>query len=67
MVVLQPLDEYNLGEEEIEDLSDEVFSLRHKKYEEREQARWSLWEQSKWHRRNSRQVINLKPQTIKFM
>ncbi|KAB1279130.1 KAT8 regulatory NSL complex subunit 1-like protein [Camelus dromedarius] len=55
MVVLQPLDEYNLGEE-IEDLSDEVFSLRHKKYEEREQARWSLWEQSKWHRRNSRQT-----------
>ncbi|ELK04898.1 hypothetical protein PAL_GLEAN10026183 [Pteropus alecto] len=56
MVVLQPLDEYNIGEEEIEDLSDEVFSLRHKKYEAREQARWSLWEQSKWHRRNSRQV-----------
>uniref|UniRef100_G3R6C6 KAT8 regulatory NSL complex subunit 1 like n=1 Tax=Gorilla gorilla gorilla TaxID=9595 RepID=G3R6C6_GORGO len=54
MVVHQPLDEYNLGKEEIEDLSDEVFSLRHKKYEEREQARWSLWEQSKWHRRNSR-------------
>ncbi|XP_012301418.1 KAT8 regulatory NSL complex subunit 1-like protein [Aotus nancymaae] len=53
MVVLQPLDEYNLGDE-MEDLSDEVFSLRHKKYEEREQARWSLWEQSKWHRRNSR-------------
>nr|XP_044602590.1 KAT8 regulatory NSL complex subunit 1-like protein isoform X5 [Equus asinus] len=54
MTVLQPLDEYNLGEEEIEDLSDEVFSLRHKKYEEREQARWSLWEQSKWQRRNNR-------------
>ncbi|XP_023586992.1 KAT8 regulatory NSL complex subunit 1-like protein isoform X2 [Trichechus manatus latirostris] len=54
MVVLQPLDDYNLAEEEIEDLSDEVFSLRHKTYEEREQARWSLWEQSKWHRRNSR-------------
>uniref|UniRef100_A0A8C2N5S2 PEHE domain-containing protein n=1 Tax=Capra hircus TaxID=9925 RepID=A0A8C2N5S2_CAPHI len=54
MVVLQPLDEYDLGEEEIENLSDEVFSLRHKKYEEKEQARWSLWEQSKWHRRNSR-------------
>ncbi|XP_059558991.1 KAT8 regulatory NSL complex subunit 1-like protein isoform X4 [Myotis daubentonii] len=53
MVVLQPLDEYNV-DEEIEDLSDEVFSLRHKKYEAREQARWSLWEQSKWHRRNSR-------------
>nr|XP_025858005.1 KAT8 regulatory NSL complex subunit 1-like protein isoform X3 [Vulpes vulpes] len=54
MAVLQPLDEYNVGEEEVEDLSDEVFSLRHKKYEEREQARWSLWEQSKWHRRNNR-------------
>ncbi|XP_058388899.1 KAT8 regulatory NSL complex subunit 1-like protein isoform X2 [Diceros bicornis minor] len=54
MVVLQPLDECNLGEEEIEDLSDEVFSLRHKIYEEREQTRWSLWEQSKWHRRNNR-------------
>ncbi|XP_076787850.1 KAT8 regulatory NSL complex subunit 1-like protein isoform X6 [Arvicanthis niloticus] len=54
MVVLQPLDEYNLNKEEIEDLSDEVFSLRHRKYEEREQARWSLWEQSKWHRRNNR-------------
>ncbi|XP_005397006.1 PREDICTED: KAT8 regulatory NSL complex subunit 1-like protein [Chinchilla lanigera] len=53
MAVLQPLDECNLGEE-VEDLSDEAFSLRHKKYEEREQARWSLWEQSKWHRRNSR-------------
>ncbi|KAM4836189.1 KAT8 regulatory NSL complex subunit 1-like protein isoform 2-T2 [Thomomys bottae] len=56
MVILQPLDKCNLGEE-TEDLSDEVFSLRHKKYEEREQARWSLWEQSKWHRRNSRQVL----------
>nr|XP_036846672.1 KAT8 regulatory NSL complex subunit 1-like protein [Manis javanica] len=66
MVVLQPLHECNVGEEEIfgiagkglwtciEDLSDEIFSLRHKKYEEREQAGWSLWEQSKWHRRNSR-------------
>uniref|UniRef100_A0A286XD13 KAT8 regulatory NSL complex subunit 1 like n=1 Tax=Cavia porcellus TaxID=10141 RepID=A0A286XD13_CAVPO len=53
MAVLQPLDECNLGEE-VEDLSDDVFSLRHKIYEEREQTRWSLWEQSKWHRRNSR-------------
>ncbi|XP_027729304.1 KAT8 regulatory NSL complex subunit 1-like protein isoform X2 [Vombatus ursinus] len=53
IVDLQPLEEFHLGEE-VEDLSDEVFSLRHKKHEEREQARWSLWEQSKWHRRNSR-------------
>ncbi|KFO18317.1 hypothetical protein H920_20254 [Fukomys damarensis] len=57
MAVLQPLDECNLGEE-VEDFSDEVFALRHKKYEEREQARWSLWEQSKWHRRNSRQAYS---------
>ncbi|NXC12407.1 KAL1L protein, partial [Corythaeola cristata] len=41
---------------QIEDLSDKVFSLRHTKYEERERARWSLWEQSRWPRRNSRQV-----------
>ncbi|XP_054441675.1 KAT8 regulatory NSL complex subunit 1-like protein isoform X2 [Pteronotus mesoamericanus] len=54
MAVLQPLDECDVCEEETEDLSDEVFALRHKKYEAREQARWSLWEQSKWHRRNSR-------------
>ncbi|XP_021564403.1 KAT8 regulatory NSL complex subunit 1-like protein isoform X2 [Carlito syrichta] len=53
MVVLQPLDEYNV-DDETEDLSDDVFSLRHKKYEEKEQAWWSQWEQSKWHRRNSR-------------
>uniref|UniRef100_A0A8B9FNW3 KAT8 regulatory NSL complex subunit 1 like n=1 Tax=Amazona collaria TaxID=241587 RepID=A0A8B9FNW3_9PSIT len=39
---------------QIEDLSDEVFALRHSKYEERERARWSLWEQSRWPRRNSR-------------
>ncbi|KAB0399067.1 hypothetical protein E2I00_002600, partial [Balaenoptera physalus] len=43
---------------QVEDLSDAVFSLRHKKYEEKEQARWSLWEQSKWQRRNSRQRSN---------
>ncbi|XP_051046352.1 KAT8 regulatory NSL complex subunit 1-like protein isoform X6 [Phodopus roborovskii] len=65
MVVLQPLDEHNLSKEETEDLSDEVFSLRHKKYEEREQARWSLWEQSKWHRRNNRQVFQV--QNIKVI
>ncbi|XP_075286053.1 KAT8 regulatory NSL complex subunit 1-like protein isoform X5 [Opisthocomus hoazin] len=39
---------------QVEDLSDEVFSLRHTKYEKRERARWSLWEQSRWPKRNSR-------------
>ncbi|XP_074728707.1 KAT8 regulatory NSL complex subunit 1-like protein isoform X5 [Strix uralensis] len=54
VVEFQPLERSHTDEEEIEDLSDEVFSLRHTKYEERERARWSLWEQSRWPRRNSR-------------
>ncbi|XP_068877900.1 KAT8 regulatory NSL complex subunit 1-like protein isoform X2 [Aphelocoma coerulescens] len=53
VVKLQPL-EKSQTDEEIEDLSDKAFSLRHTKYEERERARWSLWEQSRWPRRNSR-------------
>ncbi|NXM68050.1 KAL1L protein, partial [Serilophus lunatus] len=56
VVELQPLEKSHTDEEEVEDLSDEAFSLRHMKYEERERARWSLWEQSRWPRRNSRQV-----------
>ncbi|XP_075368621.1 KAT8 regulatory NSL complex subunit 1-like protein isoform X6 [Mycteria americana] len=56
VVEFQPLERSHTDEEEIEDLSDEVFSLRHTKYEKRERARWSLWEQSRWPRRNSRQV-----------
>ncbi|KAM6348323.1 KAT8 regulatory NSL complex subunit 1-like protein isoform 4-T5 [Alca torda] len=54
VVEFQPLERSHTDEEEIEDLSDEVFSLRHTKYERRERARWSLWEQSRWPRRNSR-------------
>nr|XP_013034128.2 KAT8 regulatory NSL complex subunit 1-like protein isoform X5 [Anser cygnoides] len=54
VVEFQPLERSHTDDEEIEDLSDEVFSLRHAKYEERERARWSLWEQSRWPRRNSR-------------
>ncbi|XP_030342655.1 KAT8 regulatory NSL complex subunit 1-like protein isoform X9 [Strigops habroptila] len=54
VVEFQPLESSPTDEEEIEDLSDEVFALRHSKYEERERARWSLWEQSRWPRRNSR-------------
>uniref|UniRef100_A0A8C9FYE4 KAT8 regulatory NSL complex subunit 1 like n=1 Tax=Pavo cristatus TaxID=9049 RepID=A0A8C9FYE4_PAVCR len=56
VVELEPLERSHADEEEAEDLSDEVFSSRHTKYEERERARWSLWEQSRWPRRNSRQV-----------
>ncbi|XP_030087583.2 KAT8 regulatory NSL complex subunit 1-like protein isoform X4 [Serinus canaria] len=54
VVELQPLEKSQTDEEEVEDLSDRAFSLRHAKYEERERARWSLWEQSCWPRRNSR-------------
>ncbi|XP_074856844.1 KAT8 regulatory NSL complex subunit 1-like protein isoform X2 [Carettochelys insculpta] len=54
VVELHPLGRSHVGEEEIEDLSDEHFSSRHAKYEEREKARWLLWEQSRWPRRNSR-------------
>ncbi|KFQ33344.1 KAT8 regulatory NSL complex subunit 1-like, partial [Merops nubicus] len=53
VVEFQPLEKSQPDEEETEDLSDEAFSLRHTKYEERERARWSLWEQSCWPRRNS--------------
>uniref|UniRef100_A0A8C7EDK5 KAT8 regulatory NSL complex subunit 1 like n=1 Tax=Nothoprocta perdicaria TaxID=30464 RepID=A0A8C7EDK5_NOTPE len=52
IVEFQPLERSPTDEDE--DLSDEVFALRHAKYEERERARWSLWEQSRWPRRNSR-------------
>ncbi|NXX97639.1 KAL1L protein, partial [Centropus bengalensis] len=55
VVELQPLEESQTDEAETEDLSDEAFASRHAKYEERERARWSLWEQSRWPRRNSRQ------------
>ncbi|XP_041343615.1 KAT8 regulatory NSL complex subunit 1-like protein isoform X6 [Pyrgilauda ruficollis] len=54
VVELQPLEKSQTDEEEVEDLSDKAFSWRHSKYEERERARWSLWEQSHWPRRNSR-------------
>ncbi|XP_071290462.1 KAT8 regulatory NSL complex subunit 1-like protein isoform X4 [Agelaius tricolor] len=54
VVELQPLEKSQADEEEVEDLSDKAFALRHTKYEERERARWSLWEQSRWPRRNSR-------------
>ncbi|CAN8200923.1 unnamed protein product [Coccothraustes coccothraustes] len=56
VVELQPLEKSQTDEKEVEDLSDRAFALRHASYEERERARWSLWEQSCWPRRNSRQV-----------
>lgn len=33
---------------ELEDLSDDAYSHRHEKYEQKEKARWSFWQQNKW-------------------
>ncbi|XP_078259890.1 KAT8 regulatory NSL complex subunit 1-like protein [Rhinoraja longicauda] len=53
-MAFQPLKELYMKENELEDTSDKAFSLRHKKHEVREQARWLLWEQSRCHRRSNR-------------
>ncbi|KAM9305632.1 KAT8 regulatory NSL complex subunit 1-like protein [Gastrophryne carolinensis] len=42
----EPLE--NVLDEELEDLSDEAFSCRHEKYEQKEKARWSFWHHNKW-------------------
>ncbi|XP_020636337.2 KAT8 regulatory NSL complex subunit 1-like protein isoform X1 [Pogona vitticeps] len=52
MVSLEPLGSLKEDEEKVEDLSDENYAARHAKYEDKERARWSLWEQSQWPRRN---------------
>ncbi|XP_071978766.1 KAT8 regulatory NSL complex subunit 1-like protein [Engystomops pustulosus] len=39
-------------DEELEDLSDEAFMIRHQKYEQEERVRWAFWEQSKWPKRS---------------
>ncbi|CAI9535859.1 unnamed protein product, partial [Staurois parvus] len=38
---------------ELEDLSDDVYSRRHEKYEQREKARWSFWHQNKQPKKSS--------------
>uniref|UniRef100_A0A8C5MAH4 KAT8 regulatory NSL complex subunit 1 like n=1 Tax=Leptobrachium leishanense TaxID=445787 RepID=A0A8C5MAH4_9ANUR len=50
LVVLQPLEV--TPDEELEDLSDEAYVIRHETNEVKEKARWSLWEQSKWSKRS---------------
>ncbi|KAJ7345235.1 hypothetical protein JRQ81_001185 [Phrynocephalus forsythii] len=52
MVSLEPLGSLQGEEEKVEDLSDENYAARHAKYEDKERARWSLWEQSQWPKRN---------------
>ncbi|XP_044287914.1 KAT8 regulatory NSL complex subunit 1-like protein isoform X2 [Varanus komodoensis] len=51
-VSLEPLGSVHGDEEKAEDLSDDVYAVRHAKYEDKERARWSLWEQWRWPRRN---------------
>ncbi|XP_066481986.1 KAT8 regulatory NSL complex subunit 1-like protein isoform X2 [Tiliqua scincoides] len=51
-VSLKPLESLHKDEEKVEDVSDDVYAARHAKYEEKERARWSLWEQCRWPRRN---------------
>nr|XP_056717203.1 KAT8 regulatory NSL complex subunit 1-like protein [Euleptes europaea] len=51
-VSLVPLGSLHEDQEKAEDLSDEAYSSRHAKYEEKERARWSLWEQCQWPKRN---------------
>ncbi|XP_042305257.1 KAT8 regulatory NSL complex subunit 1-like protein isoform X2 [Sceloporus undulatus] len=51
-VMLKPLKSLHEDEEKAEDLSDDVYVARHAKYEDKERARWSLWEQCHWPKRN---------------
>ncbi|XP_062972147.1 KAT8 regulatory NSL complex subunit 1-like protein isoform X2 [Elgaria multicarinata webbii] len=52
IVSLEPLGSLHKDEEKAEDLSDDVYAARHANYEDKERARWSLWEQCRWPRRN---------------
>ncbi|KAH0621700.1 hypothetical protein JD844_023277 [Phrynosoma platyrhinos] len=54
-VMLKPLKSLHEDEEKAEDVSDDFYIARHAKYEDKERARWSLWEQCHWPKRN-RQV-----------
>ncbi|XP_063789165.1 KAT8 regulatory NSL complex subunit 1-like protein isoform X2 [Pseudophryne corroboree] len=38
--------------EELEDLSDEAYSSRHQKYEQKEKARWVPWKENRWPKRS---------------
>ncbi|XP_078536698.1 KAT8 regulatory NSL complex subunit 1-like protein isoform X2 [Lissotriton helveticus] len=60
VVAVQPFEGLFNDKDELEDLSDEVFSFRHEKHEEKEKAWWSLWVQTKCQRRTSRQGCSSK-------
>ncbi|XP_033857738.3 KAT8 regulatory NSL complex subunit 1-like protein [Acipenser ruthenus] len=54
VVDIQPLEGIHLEEGEVEDLADQPFFSRHVKCEDKEKKRWTLWEQNRWPRQNSR-------------
>ncbi|XP_026528953.1 KAT8 regulatory NSL complex subunit 1-like protein isoform X1 [Notechis scutatus] len=62
IVSLKPLEKLYEDEEKAEDLSDDVYAARHSKYEDKERARWSLWEKCRCPRRNRSYSRNLEEQ-----
>uniref|UniRef100_A0A8C6VRX2 KAT8 regulatory NSL complex subunit 1 like n=1 Tax=Naja naja TaxID=35670 RepID=A0A8C6VRX2_NAJNA len=62
IVSLKPLEKLYEDEEKAEDLSDDVYAARHSKYEDKEKARWSLWEKCRCPRRNRSYSRNLEEQ-----
>ncbi|XP_018420953.1 PREDICTED: KAT8 regulatory NSL complex subunit 1-like protein [Nanorana parkeri] len=55
-MVYEPLE--TPPDEEVEDLSDDTYSCRHERYERREKARWSFWEQNNKRPKRSRSSCN---------
>ncbi|XP_032064674.1 KAT8 regulatory NSL complex subunit 1-like protein [Thamnophis elegans] len=62
IVSLKPLEKLHEDEEKAEDLSDDVYAARHSKYEDKEKARWSLWEKCRCPRRNRSYSRNFEEQ-----
>ncbi|XP_060544150.1 KAT8 regulatory NSL complex subunit 1-like protein isoform X1 [Pantherophis guttatus] len=62
IVSLKPLEKLHEDEEKAEDLSDDVYAVRHSKYEDKEKARWSLWEKCRCPRRNRSYSRNFEEQ-----
>ncbi|KAM6461936.1 KAT8 regulatory NSL complex subunit 1-like protein isoform 1-T1 [Liasis olivaceus] len=62
IISLKPLEKLHEDEEKAEELSDDVYAARHSKYEDKEKARWSLWEQCRCPRRNRSYSRNFEEQ-----
>ncbi|XP_063173989.1 KAT8 regulatory NSL complex subunit 1-like protein [Candoia aspera] len=62
IITLKPLEKLHEDEEKAEELSDDVYAARHSKYEDKEKARWSLWEQCRCPRRNRSYSRNFEEQ-----